>query len=53
MLDAMPEYVVGLLMSPWYSSFLKCPAPRGSMERQFERLLRGLSIEDDDDDGDL
>ena len=40
-------------MFPWYGSVLKGPAPRGNMERQLERLLKGLSIEDDDDDTDL
>ena len=50
LLGATLEYVVGLLMFPWYGSVLKGPAPRGNMERQLERLLKGLSIEDDEDD---
>ena len=45
------EYVVGLLMFPWVDKVLEGPAPRGSLERQMERLLRGLSIEGDDGDG--
>ena len=53
LLGATLEYVVGLLMFPWYGNVLKGPAPRGNMERQLERLLKGLAIEDDDDDNDL
>ena len=44
------QYVAGLLMYPYRGRTLKGPAPRGNMERQLERLLKGLSIEDDDDD---
>ena len=44
------QYVAGLLMFPYRGRILKGPAPRGNMERQLERLLKGLSIEDDDDD---
>ena len=29
------------------------PAPRGTLERQMERLLRGLSIDEEDDDADI
>ena len=47
------EFVVGLIMYPWMDKVLEGPAPRGNMERQLERLLKGMSIEDDDDDNDL
>ena len=50
MIGMMLEYGVGLFMLPWNDDLLEGPAPRGSLERQMERLLRGLSIEDDDDD---
>jgi len=44
------EFVVGLLMYPWMDKVLEGPAPRGNMERQLERLLKGLTIDDDDDE---
>ena len=50
LMGATLEYVVGLLMFPWMGKILEGSAPRGNMERQLERLLKGLSIEDDDDE---
>ena len=47
------EFVVGLLMFPWMDKVLEGPAPRGNMERQLERLLKGMTIDDDDEDNDL
>ena len=47
------EFVVGLVMFPWMDKVLEGPAPRGNMERQLERLLKGMTIDDDDEDNDL
>ena len=44
------QYAAGLLTYPYRGRILKGPAPRVNMERQLERLLKGLSIEDDEDD---
>ena len=44
------EYVIELLSFPWCDNHLGGPAPRGTLERQMERLLRGLSIDDEEDD---
>ena len=50
MLGMSCEYVIELLSFPWCDNHLGGPAPRGTLERQMERLLRGLSIDDDEDD---
>ena len=53
MLGAQCEYVIELLAFPWCDDHLDGPAPRGTLERQMERPLRGLSIDDEDDDADI
>ena len=53
MLGAQCEYVIELLAFPWCDDHLDGPAPRGTLERQMERLLRGLSIDEEDDDADI
>jgi len=53
MLGMNCEYVIELLAFPWCGNQLDGPAPRGTLERQMERLLRGLSIDDEEDDADI
>ncbi len=53
MLGMSCEYVIELLACPWCDNHLDGPAPRGTLERQMERLLRGLFIDDEEDDADI
>ena len=50
MLGMSCEYVIELLSFPWCDNHLDGPAPRGALERQMERLPRGLSIDVEEDD---